>query len=208
MRKVDDLFKINRREFYCLDDKRNNALNCFSRINSDIEQLVSLIELSTATDKLSMSKTIMLIKYLLLTLKEALKFIAHVIENESLKSLIPNESNEILNELTNEIQDPAIALDSFNSRVLTKVRDDIAHYSTDNKQVRRNNLLINELVNQDKNILFTKINQQIDFELFTDILFINNINEIERKEMLILADKIRLLSKQVLKNHIVKYMKS
>lgn len=207
MKKVNNQLKIKRKEFYCLDDKRNNALNCFSRINSDIEQLINLIKLSSDKDEYSISKTLMLIKYLLLTLKEALKFIAHVNENEFLKTLIPTESYKTINELANEILNPSLAVDSFNYRVLSKVRDDIAHYSTDNKHVKRNTLLLDELITQDMNIIFSLTNQQIDFELYTDILFINNVNESERNEMLILADKIRLLSKQVLKNHIKIYIK-
>lgn len=202
MKKENDKIRINRSKFYCFDNKRNNALNCFSRINSDISQLVNLIKTNDDNDEYSMSKTLMLIKYLLLTLKEALKFIAHVNENEYLKLLIPTESNEILNELSREILNPEIAVDTFNARVLTKVRDDIAHYSTDNKHVRKNTTLLSELINQEKNMMFAQVNKQIDFELFTDILFINNISETERREMLQLADKIKVLSKQILTNHI------
>ncbi len=207
MKKENEQLNINRKKFYCLDSKSNNALNCFSRINSDISQLVNLIKLNVDIDEYSMSKTLMLIKYLLLTLKEALKFISNVIENENLKLLIPNEADEIINELSSEILNPKLAEDTFNARILTKVRDDIAHYSIDNKQERKNTLILTELINQEKNMIFTQANKQIDFELFTDILFINNISETERREMLLLADKIRLLSKQVLMYHIKNNMK-
>lgn len=197
-----ETLNFKRNKFYCLDNNRNNALYCFGRINSDITQLVNLIKINIKNDDISMSQTLLLIKYLLLALKEALKFISNVTKSELLMTLVPHQSKVIINELSSELVSPEESVDSFNARILSKIRDDIAHYSIISKQTKNNAKLNEDLIKQDKNMMFKILKNEIEYEFFTDILFIYNLNEVERTEMFRIAERIMLLSKQVLRNHI------